>query len=592
MKQKTFCTLFILFIAISIKSQVFLNLDFEKHSSDGHAKGWYQGGEGYNVFVDTTIFYSGKSSMCISQIGSGKFGAATSTFPFEEAKGKSLKYTGYIKTKNVKNGFAGLWWRVDGKSGVLNFDNMKNRGVRGTTDWKKYSIEFKINENPTHINFGVLMSGSGKAWFDKLQIELDGKIYEQIEPKAIRITDEQMTWLKSNINVFDTSDPKHDNSDLSFLKQIVGDAKIVSLGEGTHGTSEFFKMKHRITKYLAEEMGFSVFAIEANMPEAKIVNDYILNGIGDPKKALASLYFWTWNTQEVLDMIEWMREFNKSKKGRIEFWGFDMQTPNVAIEIVEKYFAEHDSSYLPKAKADYDKVIESMNEIRKMKTRPGNVLIEPVLNYANEVLNYFNTKLPLYKTSISNDEAEQVLQNAKIVVQSIECMMTDNISRDESMAANVEWIINHFGKDAKIVLWAHNAHVSKRANQWMKPMGSYLDKKYSKDMIVFGFGFNEGKYTAVGNNGLGIYTTSSSQQGSLERILHQTKKDQFIFDLRKAKDNPLFSFLKDDIEFRSIGAMALDDAFYKTKIMDEFDAIVYFDKTTPSACFGMTNKLK
>jgi len=119
-----------------------------------------------------------------------------------------------------------------------------------------------------------------------------------------------------------------------------------------------------------------------------------------------------------------------------------------------------------------------------------------------------------------------------------------------------------------------------------------LDKKYSKDMIVFGFGFNEGKYTAVGNNGLGTYTTSSSQSGSLEWILHKTNKDQFIFDLRKAKDNPLFSFLKDDIEFRSIGALAMDDAFYKTKIMDEFDAIVYFDKTTPSACFGRPNKSK
>jgi erythromycin esterase len=157
MKQKTFVALFILFFAVTIKAQVFLNLDFEKHSPDGHANGWHQAGEGYNVFVDTTTFYSGKSSMCISKLGNGQFGAATSTFPFEEAKGKYLKYTGYIKTENVTDGCAGLWWRVDGKSGVLNFDNMNNRGVRGTTDWKKYSIEFKINENPiNNISNGAI----------------------------------------------------------------------------------------------------------------------------------------------------------------------------------------------------------------------------------------------------------------------------------------------------------------------------------------------------------------------------------------------------------------------------------------------------
>src|SRR4029450_5293537 len=135
--------------------------------------------------------------------------------------------------------------------------------------------------------------------------------------------------------------------DLRPLKNLVRNARIVALGEGTHGTSEFFRMKHRILEFLATEMGFTIFAIEANMPEAYRVNDFVLTGRGDPKALLKGMYFWTWNTQEVLDMILWMRDFNQSGKGRIEFTGFDMQTPTVAMQIVRDFVAAHDADAVP-----------------------------------------------------------------------------------------------------------------------------------------------------------------------------------------------------------------------------------------------------
>jgi erythromycin esterase len=138
-------------------------------------------------------------------------------------------------------------------------------------------------------------------------------------------------------------------------------------------------------------------------------------------------------------------------------------------------------------------------------------------------------------------------------------------------------------------LWAHNGHVSKGISQ-VKSMGSFLNQKYSSDMIVFGFGFYEGKYTAIGKNGLNIYSTSLPQPGSFEWVLHNTGKEQLVVDLRKFSNSPLSSLLKDNIDFRSIGAMAVDDAFYPIKITQDYDAIIYFDKTTPSACFGKPKK--
>ena len=131
--------------------------------------------------------------------------------------------------------------------------------------------------------------------------------------------------MRQNAIPLETVEAGHGFADLQPLGQIVGNARIVELGEATHGTREFFQLKHRIIEYLAAQKGFTIFSIEANMPEAYRLNDYVLHGVGDPRQLLGGMYFWTWNTQEVLDMILWMREFNQSGKGHIEFTGFDMQ---------------------------------------------------------------------------------------------------------------------------------------------------------------------------------------------------------------------------------------------------------------------------
>jgi hypothetical protein len=112
--------------------------------------------------------------------GEGRgFGVGTANFPVNAAAGKHLKYSGYIRTEGVTEGWAGLWWRVDGEPGTaaLAFDNMNNRGASGTTPWTRYEIELDIPAGAKNINFGVLHDGNGTAWFDTLRVELDGVPY-------------------------------------------------------------------------------------------------------------------------------------------------------------------------------------------------------------------------------------------------------------------------------------------------------------------------------------------------------------------------------------------------------------------------------
>lgn len=92
---------------------------------------------------------------------------------------------------------------------------------------------------------------------------------------------EVIDWFRSTAIPLKTTSPDGNLEDMSPLRAVIGDARIVAMGEATHGTREFFRMKHRMLEFLAEKMGFTVFAIEANWPESLAVNDYVLNGKGD-----------------------------------------------------------------------------------------------------------------------------------------------------------------------------------------------------------------------------------------------------------------------------------------------------------------------
>jgi erythromycin esterase-like protein len=158
--------------------------------------------------------------------------------------------------------------------------------------------------------------------------------------------DSAVEWIRANAIPLRSTEAGHGFADMQPLKSLIGGARIVALGEATHGTREFFQLKHRMLEFLATEMGFTIFSIEANMPEAYRLNDYVLNGTGDPGELLRGMYFWTWNTEEVLDMIRWMRAFNASGRGRVQFTGFDMQTHTVALDIVQQFVGRYDSAYV------------------------------------------------------------------------------------------------------------------------------------------------------------------------------------------------------------------------------------------------------
>lgn len=438
-----------------------------------------------------------------------------------------------------------------------------------------------------------------------------------------------IAWIKSNAIPIDTVEAGHGFADLQPLKAVIGDARIVSLGESTHGSREIFQMKHRLVEFLASELGFTIFSIEANMPEAYRVNEYVLNGSGDPKRLIRGMYFWAWTTDEVLDMVQWMRRFNAEKRGHIEFTGFDMQTPDVAMQEVLRFLRKADETRV----AETERVYTQASQARpigqtQFAVATGSFPIDVArgkrVKFAGWIRTenvrdgfaglWWRTDGPEGKVlSFDNMAAQQVTGSRDWQQFSIELDVpneTTNINFGAIMpgkgrawfdglavsldgkpyqnqdlfdfdfegpaAANVAWILKQ-NPDAKIVLWAHNGHIAKQP----MAMGSYLDETFGSKHLAIGFATGSGEYQAMGNGGLGVHPLKAPPAGSVESLFGQAGIPRFLIDLRRTASDPAAaSWFGQPRPFRSIGAVAVDSQFYPMNLPKVFDALIYLDQTS------------
>lgn len=154
------------------------NLGFEAiNSKDELPQKWFLWGQNYAITPDSLQKVSGRYSLLIqpsAQRKEGHFGSPAVSVP-AIYQGKEIELTGFLKLDNVQEGSAGLLLRIDGKNGTLQFDNMQNRKIQGTADWKKYSVKLPLPPNAETIFVAALHTGTGKVWVDDLDLKIDGK---------------------------------------------------------------------------------------------------------------------------------------------------------------------------------------------------------------------------------------------------------------------------------------------------------------------------------------------------------------------------------------------------------------------------------
>ncbi|MGI6342324.1 MAG: S41 family peptidase [Bacteroidales bacterium] len=150
------------------------NLGFEKQSDiSSLSDGWFKWGN-YELTIDSVAYSGKKSGKITSDQQESSYGSIAYKIPANYA-GKTIQLEGYMKTKNVEDGYAGLILRVDGNGSLLAFDNMASQNVTGTNDWKKYNISLDYPEQAVTIYIGGILVGKGEAWFDDFVLTIDGK---------------------------------------------------------------------------------------------------------------------------------------------------------------------------------------------------------------------------------------------------------------------------------------------------------------------------------------------------------------------------------------------------------------------------------
>ena len=409
--------------------------------------------------------------------------------------------------------------------------------------------------------------------------------------QQVRVDPAIVDWLKMKCLPFEIPKVESGIADLAYLRDLVGGARVVSLGEATHGTKEFAQIKHRVLEYLVDEMGFNTFAIEAGWAESNLLNDCVMTGQGDPARLLAGLGYWMWNTQELLDMILWMRRHNENPGSApmVGFFGFDMQTPAMALGNVLAYLNKVDPATASWAYSLYAPFLPYRYPTGAYAGAPDNVKTT-CRRYISQVYDFIASHKLEYESRSSEKEYAQALQGARIVVQAEAVLSsTGQGNRDYFMAENARWLLDQAGPGGKMVLWAHNSHVSIRDLR----MGNYLRSWYGDQMVVFGFAFYRGSFNAVTRHG-GIasgephpFQVDNPPGDSYEYVFRGSNIPKFFLDLRDPSSPPsIGSWILEPREIRLVG-WYYDDLypryfFYTTQLLKEYDVVVYFQETLPS----------
>lgn len=396
------------------------------------------------------------------------------------------------------------------------------------------------------------------------------------------------------------------------LLEFIGDARIVLLGEASHGTHEFYRERAQITQRLISEHGFCAVAVEADWPDAYRVNRYICNKSDDRNADQALSGFrrfptWMWRNEEVVEFVNWMRAYNDSLSptdSRIGFYGLDLYSLFTSIEEVLHYLDQVDPTAARQARSRYacfDHYHRDSQEygyavgIFGMSPSCEDAVVGQLLELTMLAGNYLH-----HDGADATDAFFYAQQNARLIVNAEEYyrnMFNRRVSswnlRDQHMTETLKNLDHHLSnrlsKPAKIVVWAHNSHLgdaraTERARRGELNVGQLVRQIYKKEAVLIGFTTYHGTVTAASDWGAPEHRkrVRPALAGSVEELFHQTGIARFMLPLRE-KNTASVELSKDHLE-RAIGVIYLPETerqshYFYTNLANQFDAILHFDET-------------
>jgi erythromycin esterase len=414
--------------------------------------------------------------------------------------------------------------------------------------------------------------------------------YGQEVPKEVTY------WLKQNTIPIQHTEPGQGFSDLQFLKETLQGQQVVGLGEATHGTSEFFKIKHRLVEFLVTDMGFTALALESSYSNCQPINDYILTGKGDLATVLTGQGYMGWDTEEFSSMLDWMRTYNQKvpDEKKIRFYGLDVLSfQGIGRENALAYVLK----YVPEKAATTESLFTVLaGEEEKWPARLNQSTLRSTFMPLNELIGYFTKNKNKLVAASSATEWEQARKYLEVMEQGLYVNVEDvpaalaskKLGRDEYMAQNLLYIMEKERPGTKFMIWQHDWHISKRPKD--KTLGHLLQQTFGDKYYGISIQCSEGTFQSRVLMPDGMWgdlkaDTLLPQQQSLGWHLAQTGKKILFINLRKPAPNPVVAkWLQTPIRFNEghWGSRSAKENIDTGKIKELYDGILFIERSTPA----------
>ena len=390
-------------------------------------------------------------------------------------------------------------------------------------------------------------------------------------------------------------------ADLDTLLERIGDAKIVLLGEASHGTSEFYRMRERISQELITRKGFRFVAIEGDWPDVARLDHYVRHFEYPPSEwtAFARFPTWMWRNNEVRSFVDWLHAHNaeRTPQQRVAIYGLDLYSLYTSIGSVLKYLDEVDPDSARIARQRYGCLTPWQADPA---TYGHAALTGAYRTCENEVVQMLEDILHKQSDYAAHDGERfmDAVQNARLVTDAeryYRIMYYGSRAswnlRDNHMFETLKTLLNFHGPEAKAIVWAHNSHVGDAAATEMSARGEYnighlCREEFGNGAYSIGFGTHAGTVAAASqwDGPMEVKTVLPSLKQSYERLCHDTGRPQFMLPLRGRSAGEVRNRLAKPRLERAIGVIyrpetELASHYFQAVLPVQFDEYIWFNQT-------------